>query len=187
MIGKLKGKLIEVEGNEGIIMTTSGVGYRVFLTSVLLTTTIPSEIEIYTYQQIREDAHVLYGFQTKQEYQFYTLLLTVDGVGPKTAFTVISQLSPTQIFEGVRANDVNSLTKVSGLGKKTATKIILELSTKFKTGFDLEKVKQVEVDEEAVLALMSLGYNKADAKKMLEKIPADLPTEQKIAQAMKHG
>lgn len=185
MIGKIKGTLIEVEGNEGIIMTTSGVGYRVFLTSALLATLPPSEVEIYTYQQIREDAHILYGFETKQQYQFYTLLLTVDGVGPKTAFTVISQLSPTQIFEAVRANDVNSLTKVSGLGKKTATKIILELSTKFKTGFDLEKVKQVEVDEEAVLALQALGYTKADSKKLLEKIDESLPLQEKIKTALR--
>lgn len=185
MIGKLKGSLTEVDGSEGIIMTSAGVGYRVYLSPALLSLVPPREVEIYTYHQVREDAHILYGFETKQQYQFYTLLLTVDGVGPKTAFTVISHLSPAQIFEAVRANDVNSLTKVSGLGKKTATKIILELSSKFKTGFDLEKVKQVEVDEEAVMALQALGYTKADAKDMLKNIDASLPLTDKIRSVLK--
>lgn len=185
MIGKIKGTLTEVNLHEGIVMTASGIGYRIYLTQKLLALPLPSELEIYTYHQIREDAQVLYGFVSYQEYQFFTLLLTVDGVGPKTAFTVISQLAPHEVFEAVRANDVTALTKVSGLGKKTAQKIILELSNKFKTGFDLEKVKEVEVDEEAVLALVALGYPKADAKKMLEKIDPSLPLTEKVTSALK--
>lgn len=185
MIGKIKGTLIEIDLHEGIIMTASGIGYRIYLTPKLLTLPLPSPLEIYTYHQIREDAQVLYGFESSQEYQFFTLLLTVDGVGPKTAFTVISQLTPSEVFEAVRTNDVTALTKVSGLGKKTAQKIILELSNKFKTGFDLEKVKEVQVDEEAVLALSALGYSKADAKKMLEKVDSSLPLTEKVTKALK--
>lgn len=185
MIGKIKGTLTEVDLHEGIIMTASGIGYRIYLTPKLLSLPTPSDFEIYTYHQIREDAQVLYGFESKQEHQFFTLLLTVDGVGPKTAYTVISQLTPSQVFEAVRANDVTALTKVSGLGKKTAQKIILELSNKFKTGFDLEKVKEIEVDEEAVLALSALGYSKADAKKMLEKVDSSLSLTEKVTSALK--
>jgi Holliday junction DNA helicase RuvA len=185
MIAKLHGTLIESDLKEGIIMTASGVGYRVCMTPKLLTLTPPTSVELYTYHHIREDTQMLYGFESAQEYQFFSLLLTVDGVGPKTAFTVISQLTPRDVHRAVVANDVSALTKVSGLGKKTAQKIILELSNKFKTGFDLEKVKEVEIDEEAVLALSALGYSKVDAKKMLEKVDPALSLTEKVTSALK--
>src|SRR5574341_2106201 len=91
MIGKIKGKLSEVDGNIGLIETPGGVFYQVYVTpSILINRELSKPIEIYTYLQVRDDALVLFGFQTKQEFNFFKMLINVDGVGPKTAFSVVS-------------------------------------------------------------------------------------------------
>ena len=93
MIGKLKGKLVEVDGNLGLIETSGGVFYQVFLPPQLITSHQSlTTIDLYTYLQVRDDALVLFGFETKRHYDFFKLLLTVSGVGPKTAFSVISAI-----------------------------------------------------------------------------------------------
>ncbi|PIP15099.1 Holliday junction branch migration protein RuvA [Candidatus Roizmanbacteria bacterium CG22_combo_CG10-13_8_21_14_all_35_9] len=195
MIGKLKGKLSETSGNVGLIETSGGVFYEVFLTPSLLSTFhlpplsstihyLPS-IEVYTYLQVRDDALVLFGFQTKRELDFFKLLLTVPGVGPKTAFSVISFLPLDLLVSSVQANDVDSFTRIPGLGRKTAMKIILELSTKLKSEFDMTKMVLSEEDKTVIDALVSLGYKSFEAKKLLSKLPKNLNIEEKIKEALK--
>ncbi len=186
MIGKLKGKLVEINGNVGLIETSGGVFYQVFLPASLLSSIInyPSSIEVYTYLQVRDDALVLFGFETKQQHDFFILLLTVSGVGPKTAFTVISSLKIDEIVRAVTTNEVDSL-KVPGLGRKTAMKIILELSSKLKSDFDMNKMVMSDDDQTAVSALISLGYKSFDAKKIISKLAKGLTIEEKIKQALK--
>src|SRR3989339_724099 len=104
MIGKLKGKLVEVDKNIGLIETSGGVFYQVFLP-----TSLNSPIELYTYLQVRDDALVLFGFETKKHHDFFKLLLTVSGVGPKTAFSVISLVPLDKLVQCVTSNDVDSL------------------------------------------------------------------------------
>src|SRR5205809_152208 len=134
MIGKLKGTLTEIDGNIGLIETSSGVFYQVFLTSHLLSTIkFPSTIELYTYLHVREDALVLFGFQSKKEYEFFKLLLGVSSVGPKTAFSVISNTKVDELIKAVQDNNVEYVTRVPGLGRKTAMKIVLELSQKLQS------------------------------------------------------
>ena len=180
MIGKLKGKLVEVDKNVGLIETSGGVFYQVFLPTSLLSSIInyPSSIEIYTYLQVRDDALVLFGFETKQQHDFFLLLLSVSGVGPKTAFTVISALKTEEIVRAVTSNEVDALTKVPGLGRKTAMKIILELSSKFKSEFDMKNMVLSDDDQTAVSALVSLGYKSYDAKKIISKLPKNLTVEE---------
>jgi len=186
MIGKIKGKLTEVSGNIGLIETASGVSYEVFLTSQLITNyQISDTISIYTFLQVRDDALVLFGFQTKREYDFFKLLLSVPGVGPKTAFNIISFIPLDSLVSSVRSNDVNILTQVPGLGRKTAMKIILELSTKIKSDFDLKNIVFTEEDKTVIEALMSLGYKALEAKKILTKLPKNLTVEEKIKEALK--
>lgn len=187
MIGKLKGKLVEVDKNVGLIETSGGVFYQVFLPTSLLSSIInyPSSIEIYTYLQVRDDALVLFGFETKQQHDFFLLLLSVSGVGPKTAFTVISALKTEEIVRAVTSNEVDALTKVPGLGRKTAMKIILELSSKFKSEFDMKNMVLSDDDQTAVSALVSLGYKSYDAKKIISKLPKNLTVEEKIKEALK--
>ncbi len=186
MIGKLKGKLVEIDGNVGLIETSGGVYYQVFLPTSYLSSTIhhPSSIEVYTYLQVRDDALVLFGFETKRHHDFFKLLLTVSGVGPKTAFSVISNIKLEQLVSLVQSNDVDGF-KVPGLGRKTAMKIILELSGKLKTDFDMTKMVLSDDDQTAVSALVSLGYKSFDAKKIVSKLPKNLSVEEKIKEALK--
>ncbi len=182
MIGKLKGKLVEIDKNIGLIETSGGVFYQVFLTPSLIPPNSP--IELYTYLQVRDDALVLFGFETKQQHDFFKLLLTVSGVGPKTAFSVISNIPLVTLISSVTSNDVDAFTKVPGLGRKTAMKIILELSSKLKSDFDMSKMVLSDDDQTAVSALVSLGYKSFDAKKIVSKLPKNLTVEEKIREAL---
>jgi len=185
MIGKIKGNLTEILGNEGLIETAAGLGYWVMLPKTLGLLKLPLEISLYTYMQVREDAQVLFAFENLSQYKMFQLLLTVDGVGPKTAHTVISYKTQDEIVQAVRMQDINTFTSISGLGKKTAQKIILELSSKLKTEFDLAQVISKPVDDEALDALVALGYKKVEAHKMLEKIDTTLSLQDKIKIALK--
>lgn len=185
MIGRIKGTLTELDGNVGLIETPSGIYYNVYLTTQALACLYPCPIDLYTYLHVREDALVLFGFQTKREYQLFTLLLSVPGVGPKSAFNVISYSKPEELVAAVTSNDVNYFTKVPGLGKKGAMKIILELSQKLKTEFKFEEMNPTDDEKTAIDALISLGFRSQDAKDILKEIPKALPLEQRIQEAIR--
>ena len=185
MIGKIKGILTDVDGAEGLIETVSGVSYTVRLTPTQQATLIGSPVEILTYHHVREDAQILFGFENKSQKQMFELLLAVSGVGPKSAHGIVAQLPVTEIVAAVQANDVSGFTRVPGLGKKTAIKIILELSGKLKSEFDLAAAIPEPDEKLAVEALMALGYKASEAKEMLHKLPKGLTLEQKISQALK--
>ena len=187
MIGKLKGKLVEVDKNVGLIETSGGVFYQVFLPSSFVCRSLGeggSPIELYTYLQVRDDALVLFGFETKKHHDFFKLLLSVSGVGPKTAFSVISYVPLDSLVKFVQSNDVNAFTRVPGLGRKTAMKIILELSSKLKTDFDMKNMILSDDDRTVIGALISLGYKSYDAKKIISKLPKNLSVEEKIKKAL---
>ncbi|MFO0704158.1 MAG: Holliday junction branch migration protein RuvA [Patescibacteria group bacterium] len=185
MIGKIKGTLIELTTNEGLVETASGLAYWVVLPKTIGVLNLPREVNFYTYLQIRDDAHVLFAFENLSQYQMFILLLSVDGVGPKTAHLVISYKSQEEIVRAVRMHDVSAFSSISGLGKKTAQKIILELSSKMKTEFDIAQTLDKPIDSEALDALVALGYKKVDAHKMLEKIDPTLSLQDKIKIALK--
>ena len=185
MIGKIKGLLAEADGQMILIETSGGVFYRVYAPPAMFSKKTGSDIELYTYLQVRDDALVLFGFETKSNYEYFNLLLTVPGVGPKTAFNVMSYAKPYEINQAVRNNDVKFFSKVPGLGKKTAMKIILELSQKLKEEFHMEKMIVSDDDNLVVDALVSLGFKKQDAMKILEKLDATLTVENKIKEAIR--
>ncbi|MEK7598061.1 MAG: Holliday junction branch migration protein RuvA [Patescibacteria group bacterium] len=186
MIGKLKGKLVEVDGNLGLIETSGGVFYQVFLPAEALAKEgLLKTIELYTYLQVRDDALVLFGFETKKHHDFFKLLLSVSGVGPKTAFSVISAIPLDSLVQFVQSNDADAFTQVPGLGRKTAMKIILELSSKLKSDFDMSKMVLSDDDQTVISALISLGYKSYDAKKIISKLPKNLTVEEKIKEALK--
>ncbi len=187
MIGKIKGKLVEIEGNVGLIETSSGVFYQVFLTPYLISLyNKQNNLEIYTYLQVKEDTLILFGFENKNQYTFFKLLLTVSGVGPKTAFNIISFFDINDLNNAIKNNDVGFLSRVPGLGKKTAAKIILELSTKLKTEFEFKNLVLSEDDKTVVDALISLGYKSNEAKIIVNQIPKNLSIEEKIKIALKN-
>jgi len=186
VIGKIKGKLLELDINIGLIETPTGISYYVYLTPPIISKNKVGEIiDIYTYFQVRDDAHVLFGFQTKKEYDFFKLLLGVSGVGPKTAFSVISFSKSEDLISAVKNNNSDYFSRIPGLGKKTAMKIILELSQKLSSEFKLEKMYLSEDDKTVVEALVSLGFKSAQAKNVLSQLPSNLTLEEKIKEGIK--
>lgn len=188
MIGKVKGTLTEIDGNKGLVETESGLFYEIFLTPQLLSSAaMGSSVEVYTFLQVREDAHILFGFSSKNEKKLFELLIGISGVGPKTAYGVVSFSSEDELFAAVRSNDVDFFSKVPGLGRKTAMKIILELSQKLKSEFQMEKMYMSEEDKLVVDALVSLGFKSSEAKSMLSKLPKDLSLEEKIKEGLRYA
>lgn len=188
MIGKVKGTLTEVEGNRGLVETVAGISYEVFLTSSLLSSKFPGDaIEIYTHHHIREDTQVLFGFSEKNEHQLFKLLLSVDGVGPKTAFSVISFGTVDNFIKAVTNNDVEYFSKVPGLGKKTAMKILLEMSSKLNTEFKMEKMHLSEDEKTIVDALVALGFKSSEVKNLLPQIDKTKPLPEQIKEAIRLG
>lgn len=186
MIGKIKGMVSEIEGNVGLIETASGVYYQVYLTSSLMRSArLDQSIEMYTYLQVREDALILFGFETKQEYELYKMLISVSGVGPKTAHGLISFSNADDLVTAIKENNVDYVSRIPGLGKKTAMKIILELSDKLKSGFKLDMMTVSDDDRTVVEALLALGFGSQEARLALSKVSKDLSMENKIKESIK--
>jgi len=185
MIAKISGILSEFDEKTAIIDTSSGVSYELYVTPTAISGKVLGDtISVYTFLQVRDDAHVLFGFTSSEEKQFFHLLLSVPGVGPKTAFSIVSHISFEQAVEGVRTNTVKLFAEIPGIGKKTAMKILLELSQKFKTEFKFEQ--KLSVDDKTVIdALVELGYKKSEAQQLFEKLPKELSIEKKIQEALR--
>jgi Holliday junction DNA helicase RuvA len=185
MIAKLTGILSEFDEKTAVIDTASGVSYELFITpSALSNKQIGNEIVVYTHLQVRDDAHVLFGFANSEEKNFFHLLLSVPGVGPKTAFSIVSHVSFEQAVDAVRTNTVKLFSEIPGIGKKTAMKIVLELSVKFKTEFKFEQTLSSD-DKTVIDALVELGYKKSEAQQLFEKLPKELSIEKKIQEALR--
>lgn len=186
MIGKIKGQLSELDGPKALIETASGIFYEVFVTPKWMSQhQLGSSVELYTYLQVREDAHVLFGFTSRDENRMFRLLLTVSGVGPKTAFSVVSHTSNSELIRAIKANDTAFFTRVPGLGKKTSMKIILELSQKLDSEFQMQKMYLSDEDKTVIDALVALGYSRQDAQEALSKLPQNLSVEDRIKDALK--
>ncbi len=166
MIAYLRGRIINKSLNFAVL-EVSGIGYQVFAGENFLNELkIGAEAEVYTHHQVREEASDLYGFKTMEDLELFTLLLSVSGVGPKSALGVISMASASDIKEAIIRGDANLLTKVSGIGKKTAERLVLELKTKIlrSGGATLTLNSSSLIGSDEIDALMSLGYSLSDAR-----------------------
>lgn len=186
MIGKLKGKLSELDGNIAFIETSGGVYYKVFLPpKIIVKNKIKSEIEIYTYLQVREDNLTLFGFENKKQFRLFEMLLSVDGIGPKSAFNIISFADSDKILDAVVHNNLDFFTTIPGIGKKTSQKILLELSSQLKKPFNLTSIVLSQDDALVVDALVSLGFKKFESTKVVVKLDKKLSVEEKIKDAIR--
>jgi len=186
MISYIKGKIIH-RGANFIIVKSGEIGFKVF-TLVSLDVSA-EEIELYTYLKVREDDLSLYGFSKYEELELFEMLISVSGIGPKTGMGVLSLADAGSVKVAIARGDASVLTHVSGIGKKTAERIILELRNKFKVTDDSKldaKSKEITDHADAVEALMGLGYSPSEAKKALSKVPPEVKdVGEKIRMALK--
>ena len=184
MIAYLRGKVLTTTA-ETVILDVNGVGYEVYCTgSVFRKLTIGAVTEIFTYLQVKEDGMTLFGFDTPQEKELFLKLISVSGVGPKMGISILASLTADEFAIAVATADVKRLSKVKGLGKKTAEKIVLELHGKISaaevlgaSGDDLTpsvqtpaaSIKLSAADEEAVSALMGLGFTRTESAQAVKK------------------
>jgi Holliday junction DNA helicase RuvA len=183
MISHLKGTLIH-QNLKFIILDVSGVGYKIYTNTALLESTKNKTLEFWTYLAVRENALDLYGFQTKEELDFFELLLTVSGIGPKSAIGILAVATIQNLRHAISTGDVSHLTKVSGIGKKNAEKIVLELKDKI-VGLSEDISVSVSGDVDALEALKSLGYGEREAREALKKVVDTTDTGEKVKKALK--
>jgi holliday junction DNA helicase RuvA len=170
MIAKITGK-IEYFRDNYIVVDVLGVGYKIYVTEFAMGHIAgKNEISLFTHTYVREDILALYGFLVIEELEMFELLISISGIGPKAAIGILSIAEPKTIRTAVISGDSSILTRVSGVGKKTAERVILELRNKI-TELPGEDQGTVKADSEAIEALISLGYTNAQAREALKAVP----------------
>ncbi len=189
MIATLRGKIAQIEEN-ALVLEVGGVGLRVFAPAPLRRRLNVGEvILLYTHLVVREDALMLYGFESQSERELFNILLGVDGVGPKVALSVLSTLSLDAVQRAVFADEADMLSRVPGIGKKTAQKMVLHLKDKLKPMDTLAAVAALtDRDSEVLAALTALGYSVVEAQSAIQSLPKDAPedTEERLRLALQY-
>jgi holliday junction DNA helicase RuvA len=191
MIAHIQGKLVEKTPTE-VIIDCSGVGYQINI-SLHTYSLLPNSdnIKLFTYLQIKEDSHTLFGFVEKSEREIFKMLLSVSGIGASIARTMLSSLEPKQIIQAIASADVVTIQTIKGIGNKTAQRAILDLKDKVLKLYDLDEVSMSQSNtnkEEALSALEVLGYVRKSSEKLVDKIVKENPeatTENIIKLALK--
>lgn len=184
MITHLKGIVIDKE-ERTIIIDVGGIGYKVFATNQTVQSLKEGEkTELWTHLAVREDSQTLFGFPSKDELHFFELLISISGIGPKTALGILNVSSVANIRKAVSTGDTTHLTKVSGVGTKIANKIVLELKGKFDTEEDGGISLRDEVD--ALEALKALGYGHKESREALKQVEQSVSdTGERVKKALK--
>ncbi len=184
MISYIKGT-IKLKESDYAIVVTGDIGYKVFVVERdLFKLQIGEVAEFFTYHYIREDDMRLYGFTSRRDQEMFELLFSVTGIGPKSAMGILNAATTDSIAAAIAASDTSLLTKVSGVGKRTAERVILELAGKVEQ-FGVE-VKSTEGLSDAIEGLMSLGYSRGQAVEALKNVPEDvIDPGEKIKLALK--
>lgn len=185
MIGFLEGTVRALSAGRAII-SVGGVGYKVAaVKQTLLKLTPGKDTSLWTHLVVREDVLDLYGFETEPELRFFEMLLTVSGVGPRSALAILDIASIETMRTAIARGNSEYLTKVSGIGRKTAEKIVIELREKVGVG-DEGTSLALKGDEEALEAMRSLGYSPAEARDALRKVPHDITgSNDRLREALK--
>ncbi len=195
MIGFLKGRVAKLTADY-CILDVNGVGYRVFtgaLTQKYLH--VNEEAELYIHTAVREDAIILYGFHSQEEYDTFQLLISVSGIGPRVALGILSSITVDQLAIAIQGKKTAVLTKLPGIGKKSAERIILELKDKISVpdgaeeqpdeGFETDASGENDMTSEAVAALVSLGYTQGEIQKVMKKAGKGNDVQEIIKLALK--
>lgn len=190
MISYLKGRAVLCKWGL-IIIETGGVGYKVSVNpQIKIKNNIvdtQEDIELYIYEHIREDADDLYGFLTYQELELFEKLISVNGVGPKAGLNIMSFAETDKILCAIISDDMSFFTAISGIGKKVAAKIILDLKSKISSDKSINVVGNFDEADDLMDAMQSLGYKKAEVQGLIRKIPAEvISTEEKVRWCLKN-
>lgn len=181
MFAYIKGKL-EMKFQDYIVVEAGGgIGYKIFMSANAMQKIgeVGNEVKIYTYLRVREDDVSIYGFSSNEELRMFELLLSVSGIGAKSALTILSNIAPSKLALAVISNDVTTLKALPGIGAKSAARMVLELKDKLKTESSVSTETPVEVEEailednkqsEAISALMVLGYTRKEVEQVFAKI-----------------
>lgn len=191
MIGRLKG-ILEVKKPPYLLLDVAGVGYELQapMSTIYQLPNIKEPLSLYTHLYIREDAHVLYGFYEERERTLFRLLIKISGVGPKMALSILSGIDINTLILSIEHRDIEPLVRLPGVGKKTAERLIIEMAGKLKNSFleegelseKLFKAESLQpnllVEEEAIAALIALGYKPQEARTAIKSVVND--AEEKI-------
>jgi holliday junction DNA helicase RuvA len=188
MISYISGIAIYKDQKYIVLQTNSGVGYKIYTTQeTLLAVKEDEPTSLWIHSVIREDAFDLYGFRDRETLSFFELLLNVSGIGPKSALNILSSASVKILTDAITSGETGYITKISGIGKKVADKIVLELKGKVFTGDDTSFISGSSSDIETVEALKALGYNHKEAKDAIEDMPQNIKdVSEKIKFALKN-
>ena len=201
MLAYIKGELA-AKARGYIVIDVGGLGYKVFMSDLAMQNIgkIGDTVKVHTYYRVMEDDISIFGFNTQEELRLFELLISVSGIGAKTAITMLGTIEPSDFAIAIISNDINTLKKLPGIGAKTAQRIVLELKDKLKKERQIEELsiassksinikKAIEKDskvEEAFTALQVLGYNSKEIEKAMEKINTeDLSLEEIIKAGLK--
>ena len=190
MIAHISGKIVEKFAGS-VIVDVAGVGYEVIVpTNEFERAVLGDDIKFYTYHNITDRSQELFGFSSLAAKKLFELLITVQGIGPRAGVAIMSLGETEDVRNSIACEDAKFIQKASGVGKKSAERVILDL--KDKVGMAISKHNSVGTNislasDEALEALIALGFNLNDATKALEQIPRDLPTEERITLALKTG
>jgi len=191
MISHISGIIDHIDGSQ-IVIDVNGVGYAVAVPSSVFSAKPKAgdSIKLYTYQVVREDAHSLFGFSTKEEKRLFSTLLSVNGVGPKAGLSIISEIPLSKLVTAIAEGNSNLISSVKGIGKKTAEKVVIELKEKVAKAYSVEPTQNVQMREDsmmkdAVSALMTLGYSTSEARKAIEEAEKNLSREAGLEEIIK--
>ena len=182
MIASISGTVRHKELNS-LVVDVSGVGYKVLVnTETAIEVTLSSPVFLWTHLVVRETSLELFGFLDKENLDTFELLITISGIGPRTALNILNVATPAMLRQAVSSADTTYLTRVSGIGKKNAEKIVLELKDKLKVAS--EDMMDTRSEGDAMEALVSLGYSERDSRTALKKVPKNI---EGAAERVKHA
>lgn len=196
MIAYLKGDLVKLKEN-AILVDVNGIGYEVFVPTSMIAAcpSLGEELMVHTYHYVREDTQVLYGFMTDEDLEVFKRLITVNGIGPKGALALLSTISVDELKYAIMHEDAALISKAPGIGKKTAQRLIIDLKDKLDLtsimipdGLEVSTggvTQQGTSRQEAIEALVALGYSSHEALQTVKKVKAFKDTEDIISQALK--
>lgn len=187
MIATLEG-ILEYRGNDSIIINVGGIGFRVYVSSSTLSQlgAVKGKVSLYTHLHVREDNISLYGFASSEELALFKNLISVSGIGSKSALAILSALNPEQLVMAITSGDIDLLSQAPGVGKKMASRLVVELKGKLEKEWKDVALPLAPESADVISALTGLGYSVAEAIKAISKLPVseELSLEEKIKMAL---